>query len=321
MAIKWLDAKRLQGTNAERLAMTTYTGQVDSIGTWGDLISNVGGTLTNPTDAPAGLATAGNTKCWNSTALQIKSRTGMDGNTARTFIPSGTDWTFSFWYKANSWSTGGSNSPAIFNAKNSSGTTRMWFEFQSGPGAPSGDEPDFNINYYANGTPSSNATVNATDTLTTGVWHWMCCDYDTSAGTITWRVDNTTSGVGFSTDTEAGITSIDISTIDYWLVGATGEAYNGKLTDMCIWNTILDSTARGNIYGNGGSTAKLATTESNSNITWYHDCQSISFPITNKAVATPTYPSLPNGIIFNETDTYKYFMWNGTDTWNQMVSS
>ena len=26
---------------------------------------------------------------------------GMDGNTARTFIPSGTDWTFSFWYKAN----------------------------------------------------------------------------------------------------------------------------------------------------------------------------------------------------------------------------
>ena len=36
---------------------------------------------------------------------------------------------------------------------------------------------------------------------------------------------------------------------------------------------------------------------------------------------TTTYPNLPNGTIFNETDTYKYFMWNGTDTWNQMVSS
>ena len=36
---------------------------------------------------------------------------------------------------------------------------------------------------------------------------------------------------------------------------------------------------------------------------------------------TTTYPNLPNGTIFNETDAYKYFMWNGTDTWNQMVSS
>ena len=36
---------------------------------------------------------------------------------------------------------------------------------------------------------------------------------------------------------------------------------------------------------------------------------------------TLVQPNLPNGTIFNETDTYKYFMWNGTDTWNQMVSS
>jgi hypothetical protein len=161
----------------------------------------------------------------------------------------------------------------------------MWFEFQSGPGTPSGDEPQWNVQYYANGTPSSNGLNGMTGTLTTGVWHWMCCDYDTSAGTITWRVDNATSGTGYATETQSGITSIDISTIDYWLVGATAEAYNGKVTDMCIWNTILDSTARGNIYGNGGSTAKLATTESKSNITWYHDCQSITFPITNKATS------------------------------------
>ena len=33
------------------------------------------------------------------------------------------------------------------------------------------------------------------------------------------------------------------------------------------------------------------------------------------------YPNLPNGTIFNETDAYKYFMFDGTDTWNQMVSS
>ena len=36
---------------------------------------------------------------------------------------------------------------------------------------------------------------------------------------------------------------------------------------------------------------------------------------------TSTYPSLPNGTIYNEIDAYKYFMFDGTDTWNQMVSS
>jgi hypothetical protein len=318
MAIKYLAGDRLIGTAAERTALITYSGQVDSIGTWGDLISNEAGTLTNPTDAPAGLATAGNTKCWNSTALQIKSRTGMAGNTARTFIPSGTDWTLAFWYNPNSWSTGGSNSPAIFNAKNSSGSTRMWFEFSSGPGTPSGNEPRFNVQYYGNGSPSSNGLEGETGSLSTGNWYWMCIDYDTSAGTITWRVNNATTGTGYATETQSGITSIDISTIDYWLVGATGEAYNGKLTDMCIWNTILTSTQRGNIYGNGGSTATLATTQANSNITWYHDCQSISFPITNKAVATPAYPNLPNGALFEESDTGKIYMFDGTSAWNEM---
>ena len=320
LAVKYLSGLRLTGTNAERTALTTYSGQTDSIGTWGDLISNESGTLTNPTDAPAGLASAGNTKCWNSTALQIKSRTGMAGNTARTFIPSGTDWTFAFWYNSNDWAVGGSNSPAIFNAKNSGGTTRMWFEFASGPNAPSGNEPQFNVQYYGNGSPSSNGLQNYTGTLATGNWHWMCIDYDTSAGTITWRVDNATSGTGYATETQAGITSIDISTIDYWLIGADAEAYDGKLTDMCIWNTILTSGQRNSIFGNGGSTATLATTQSNSNITWYHDCQSITFPITNKAVATPTYPKLQDGTIYEEQDTGKIYIWNlSTNTWSEIT--
>jgi len=34
-----------------------------------------------------------------------------------------------------------------------------------------------------------------------------------------------------------------------------------------------------------------------------------------------SFPNLPNGTIFNETDTYKYFMFDGSGAWNQMVSS
>ena len=247
------------------------------------MLSNVGGTLTLETDAPAGLATAGNTKCWKSTSLQIKSRTGMGANTARTFIPNDTDWSFGFWFKSDTWSVGGSNSPGIMSAKSSGGTSYMWFEFNSGPGTPSGDEPKFNVLLYAD-SPSYIAT-NCDTGADTGNWHWMLVTYDKSAGTITWYMDNTTSGTGYCTDTQSSETILDLSNIDYYLIGATAEQYQGKLTDICIWNTILTSTQRGNIYGNGGSTAKLSNTESKTDIRVYHDCQSITFPITNKATS------------------------------------
>ena len=98
-------------------------------------------------------------------------------------------------------------------------------------------------------------------------------------------MDNTTSGTGYCTNTQGSETIIDLSNIDYYLIGASGEQYEGKLTDICIWNTILTSTQRGNIYGDGGSTAKLSNTESKTDIRLYHDCQSITFPIENKAVS------------------------------------
>ena len=41
-----------------------------------------------------------------------------------------------------------------------------------------------------------------------------------------------------------------------------------------------------------------------------------------QGLSSDTKPTdVPLGTIFNETDTYKYFMFDGTDTWNQMVSS
>jgi len=35
-------------------------------------------------------------------------------------------------------------------------------------------------------------------------------------------------------------------------------------------------------------------------------------------VLSYTYPNLPNGTIFEETDTRIYYMWDGTDTWNRV---
>jgi len=38
-----------------------------------------------------------------------------------------------------------------------------------------------------------------------------------------------------------------------------------------------------------------------------------------KISGTSTYPDLTNGTIFEETDTFKHYMWDGTDTWNEVT--
>ena len=35
-------------------------------------------------------------------------------------------------------------------------------------------------------------------------------------------------------------------------------------------------------------------------------------------VLSYTYPNIPNGAIFEESDTGKHYMFDGTDTWNEM---
>ena len=33
----------------------------------------------------------------------------------------------------------------------------------------------------------------------------------------------------------------------------------------------------------------------------------------------PVYPNLPNGVVFEESDTGKHYMWDGTNTWNEVT--
>ena len=39
----------------------------------------------------------------------------------------------------------------------------------------------------------------------------------------------------------------------------------------------------------------------------------------NKNTSTPFYPNLPNGSVFITSDTNVHYMWNGTDTWNEVA--
>ena len=35
--------------------------------------------------------------------------------------------------------------------------------------------------------------------------------------------------------------------------------------------------------------------------------------------STPFYPNIPNGTLFEESDTGKIYMWDGTSAWNEMT--
>ena len=35
--------------------------------------------------------------------------------------------------------------------------------------------------------------------------------------------------------------------------------------------------------------------------------------------STPFYPLIPNGAIFEESDTGKIYMWDGTSAWNEIT--
>ena len=103
-------------------------------------------------------------------------------------------------------------------------------------------------------------------------------------------------------------------------VSGNGNAnfFTGNLMEIGLWNVALTSTQVTSLYNevDGVAVGRLASTIPTGLRAYYSGNSS---PATNDAVAV--YPSLPNGTIFNETDVYKYFMFDGTDTWNQMVSS
>jgi len=51
----------------------------------------------------------------------------------------------------------------------------------------------------------------------------------------------------------------------------------------------------------------------------YMDGSISAIKIWNAVTTTDSYPNLPNGAILEESDTGKHYMWDGTDTWNEIT--
>jgi len=117
------------------------------------------------------------------------------------------------------------------------------------------------------------------------------------------------SNVGTQTDwsnfTASSTSLISGHQTDYW---------NGFMTDIAVWNVVISEGIRDEI-NEGALISDLSTKD---NIVAYFPCTADNFPdVIN--VASPVYPSLSNGSIFITSDTNVHYMWNGTDTWNEVA--
>jgi len=96
---------------------------------------------------------------------------------------------------------------------------------------------------------------------------------------------------------------------------------DGQMNDFAIWNVKLPATGTNSVatlYGDGEGTVKRATSVSEENIVAYWDGSDATIPVPNQAVTTYSYPNIPNGAIFEESDTGKHYMFDGSQTWNEM---
>ena len=296
MAIKYLDAKRLQGTNAERLAMTSSA------------------------NVPASL-------CYNMTLDTTNEILGsgcwsFDGSSSYV------DLTLAF-FRNGVWASGGSAFTVAYWFRASSGE---YFTNSTQCMTSSESEIGFLYSY-----PGYAVTLGASQSPTTyhdDNWHHVTIRWDNSD--IICNIDSNfstssptaTGGATVSPPTWNTTTSaislggkFDSPNCTTGVVGGIRSAYvlDGEMDDYGIWNRTLTDGELEDLW-NSGSGAKVDSISTTDLLVYYNFEQAVADGLTNQA-GTNVIPNLPNGTIFNVTDTYKYFMVDGTDTWNQMVSS
>jgi len=294
MAIKWLDAKRLQGTNAERLALTTietksldvhdadYVTAGGSAGDYNFLCGNSGGSgdfsiscWIKPDSGCPDKAIILDQFGFNSTNYvgfgarfnnSSGNRTISCGISPQGSFPSvttGADWVEDSWQ--------------YLTITYDSGTMKVYrngVENVSGSVASTDSTPSFVLRIGDTNSDDNPLDGYISDLLLTddvlSADEISALASGTTVDNVSPAIDNQELHYTFFTD----------------LTDSSGEGRNGTPTGS-------SPSGGSGLVGTGGGTLPL----------------------------TSEYPNLPNGIIFNETDAYKYFMWNGTDTWNQMVSS
>ena len=130
------------------------------------------------------------------------------------------------------------------------------------------------------------------------------------------------SSYGYSADTNYYVKITRSST-----TAATVHVYtNSDYTNGLVFTSTLSSVNASltvrymkfwtDAYGDQGSNRYHGTVD---DINWYDDTTSISGTPTKTLTLADVYPNLPNGAIFEESDTGKHYMFDGSQTWNEIT--
>jgi hypothetical protein len=314
MAIKYLDAKRLQGTNAERLALTSA-----------GLGSAVDGTN-------QGTTTTSNTPIYNQTSVNFSgSQYAKDFGTTSTFATlTQEDFTIAFWLRVSAEQDNSGNFGVLIQNGKTSNVDN---------GLTIGLDDDNTGKFYLNVRGGANNKTAFDDVFTNDLvpedtyWHHYVFRFDNTNEELTIFKDGDNTATQTLAYGEQLSDNASTTSEETW-IGAEQDGidrfFEGDMADVGIWKRLLTfgaSSEVSDLYNTmtsslttateGATGAGIETLSNTTGLLAHWKCNDANW--TNSA--TPVYPNLPNGTIFNETDAYKYFMFDGTDTWNQMVSS
>ena len=296
LAIKFLAGERMVGTSAERIALTTGT---DTLGSNDGDGSNQGDTTfvaagdTNGVAMPSGLGLK---------SMHFDGNDSISINDVKDFpASSGSVGTISLWY----YNTGDQESKQLLSFGDANANQYLSFQTRS-----SGDDK---IVMHNQDTSGNNWEIRNAGSLSTSAWHHAVASQNGTA--VVCYVD----GVELTSWDSQGDKSAWVeSYLDRVRIGCdnknnAGDAghITGNITEVAFWNVALTEAQVQSLYGNGGSTAKKANTIPEG-LRAYYDGSGVS----NAAVLI--YPDLPNGTVFEESDTGSHYMWDGTRGWNEM---
>ena len=298
MAIKYLAGERIIGTAAERTALSTGT---DTMGTGanGTAISDptfVASGDTNGVAMPSGLGLKSYYFDGND-AINIDGAIGFSAS-------SNTVGSISFWY----YNTHDQEGKVILAFGDANASTYMKFPTRYNT---TDKILGHNSDTSGNNWEIRNHANDAGDDLADDTWHHMCCVQDGTAVKLyinsilltVWN-DQTDKSEWIKSGIDSARIGCDMDTNS-----TNGNFLTGNVTEVALWNVALTSAQATSLY-NSGNGAKASTIPSG--LRAYYDGSSL-----NNAAVT-VYPNLSNGTIFEESDTGKHQMFDGTSAWNEM---
>ena len=153
----------------------------------------------------------------------------------------------------------------------------------------------------------------------------MCYNTDSRTGNtkyswVDWNMGSTShsEGTGQSFHRLSGDVNDDLSIVGH-IININGKEKQCMTRSTKVTSSDSSTVSVAHGFGTWNDTAQITK------MTWSAEGQTLVSGSklivwgADDAALTPVYPNLTNGTLFEESDTGKIYMFDGTDTWNEMT--